>query len=113
MSSPRDIIANLNESLIEIKLRNGTEIGFTMTNSTTQLPPAGLSIIAYAPNPIESVKVLDVDEQDPTKISFQINLDHGKYYLLATATWSAATSIEDQKNNISGYAIYGWPTDIV
>ena len=97
MSNPSDIIANLNNSLVEIKIENGTEIRFAIANSPAQLPPTSLSIIAYAPNPFEAVKVLDVDEQDPTNISFHIDLDPGKYYLMATATWSAATSVEDQK----------------
>jgi hypothetical protein len=86
---------------------------FAIANSPAQLPPASLSITAYAPNPIKAVKVLDVDEQEPTNISFHIDLDHGRYYLMATATWSAATSVEDQKSNISGYAIYVWTTNIV
>ena len=32
---------------------------------------------------------------------------------MATATWSSAFTADDQNNNISGYAIYVWPTNII
>ena len=112
--SPDSIITTLNQSSIEIKVENGSKMKFVITNNPSQLPPASLSITAYSRSPFEAVKVLDVDEQDPTDTSFRIDLaSHEKYLLIATATWSSAFTGSDQNNDISGYAIYAWPTDIV
>jgi hypothetical protein len=87
ISNPDSIITNLNHSLKEIKIQNGTEMKFPIANIPAQLFPTSLSVIAHTLNPIEAVKVLDVDEQDPTNTSFKINLENeGKYLLMATAT---------------------------
>jgi hypothetical protein len=61
-----------------------------------------LSILAYTLNPVQAVKVLDVDDQDPTNTSFRIDLENeGKHLLMATATWSPFFSGDDQNNYIS------------
>jgi hypothetical protein len=112
--SPDGILTNINQSSMELKIENGSKMKFAVTNSPSQLPPASLSILAYTLNPVQAVKVLNVDDQDPTSTSFRIDLENeGKHLLMATATWSPFFSGDDQNNYISGYAIYVWPTDIV
>lgn len=112
-SSPEAAMLRLNSSLYEIPAQNGSKVKFTISNSPAQLPPESLSVTAYTLNPTKAVKVLEVDEQDPSNTSFRINLEKGKYLLLATSTWIASSTGDERNNNISGYAIYAWSTEIL
>ena len=93
--------ANLPACIITVQ--KGSTVRFAVIGYPSVLPPSSLSVTAYS-NTGKAVKVLTTTQS--SKSTFPINLDKGKYILLAVAVWLP------RNEKVSGYVMYNYPINV-
>lgn len=91
-----------------ITIKNGSKLHFAITNYPPSLQPSSLSINSYEIKStlLQNPKVLGVSNNE-NELIFNIDLQPGKYMLIATSTWIPNTS-----NSVGGFVIYGYNVTI-
>jgi hypothetical protein len=87
-----------------VNIKKGSFVQFIAKGNPLILPPSSLSINAYTSQG-KAVSVLNTTKG--TSSTFALNLNEGKYILLATATWLPGSE------DVTGYAIFSYMVNIV
>jgi hypothetical protein len=98
---PEKVKANLPSCLITVQ--KGSTVKFEIIGYPSVLPPSSLSVTAYS-NTGKAVEVLTATQF--SKSTFPVNLDKGKYILLAVAVWLP------RSEKVAGYVMYNYPIKV-
>lgn len=100
---PQNITANLPSNIVHVQ--KGSCIQLLIRGTPKLLPPSSLAVTAYSATSGAAAKVLNATDYDSS--IFRINLNHGNYILLATATWLPGSE------DVTGYVIYKFVVSVV
>ena len=87
-----------------ITIKKGSFVQFFAKGNPSILPANSMSIDAYASQG-KALSVLNTTKA--TNSTFALNLNEGRYILLATATWIPGSE------DVTGYAIFSYMVDVV
>ena len=87
-----------------ISIKKGSFVQFIARGNPPILPPSSMSIDAYTSQG-KAVSVLNTTKSTSSTVA--LNLNEGKYILLATATWIPGSE------DVTGYAIFSYTINIV
>jgi hypothetical protein len=87
-----------------VNIKKGSSVQFFAKGNPPILPPTSLSIDAYTSQG-KAVSVLNTTKSTSSTVA--LNLNEGKYILLATATWIPGSE------DVTGYTIFSYMINIV
>jgi hypothetical protein len=87
-----------------VNIKKGSSVRFFAKGDPAVLPPSSLSIDAYTSRG-KAAGVLNVTKSEST--TFALNLNEGKYILLAVATWLP------RSEDVTGYTIFSYMVNVV
>jgi hypothetical protein len=87
-----------------VNIKKGSFVRFFAKGDPAILPPSSLSIDAYTSQG-KAVGVLNVTKSEST--TFALNLNEGKYMLLAVATWIP------RSEDVTGYTVFSYMINVV
>jgi hypothetical protein len=87
-----------------VNIKKGSFVRFFAKGDPTILPPSSLSIDAYTSQG-KAVSVLNATKSEST--TFALNLNEGKYILLAVATWIP------RSEDVTGYTVFTYMINVV
>ncbi len=93
---PENVSANIPSNILHIK--SGSCVQFLIVGTPKLLPPSSLAVTAYYDTNGTAAKVLDATDYE--NAVFRMNLNNGKYILVAAATWLPGSE------EVTGYIIY-------
>jgi hypothetical protein len=102
LTEPKKLVSSCSSNLVHIK--KDSCVQFLITGSPKLLPPSSLAVTAYYDINGTAAEVLDASDNDNTR--FRMNLNSGKYILVARATWLP------ENEDVTGYVIYKFVVNV-